>query len=228
MLKTTRSPDKPAPSKNNCSKPASGRNNGNGEVDEVGGVEHTKKLGKLKGQKMFKSRKLSKSGKSKSEKPKKPSKSGNSPNFGATESGPSFLAPEARSPFNRLRLAFTKAPILRYFDSEYHIWIKTDALGYVISDVLSQLASGTSLDWVITKTNLGQWHSIVFFSRKMIPTKTWYETHNGELLAIVKAFKTWRHYLEGYKHKVLILTDHNNFCRFMDTKSLSSRQVRWA
>lgn len=46
-------------------------------------------------------------------------------------------------------------------------------------------------------------------------------------MAIVEAFKTWRHYLEGCKHEVLVLTDHNNLCRFMDTKSLSSRQVRW-
>ena len=62
----------------------------------------------------------------------------------------------------------------------------------------------------------------------MILAETRYETHDGELLAIVKAFKTWRYYLEGYKHEVLVLTDHNNLCRFMDTKSLSSRQVRWA
>ena len=62
----------------------------------------------------------------------------------------------------------------------------------------------------------------------MIPAETRYETHNGELLAIVEAFKTWRHYLEGCKHKVLVLTDHNNLRQFMDTKSLSSRQVRWA
>ena len=27
---------------------------------------------------------------------------------------------------------------------------------------------------------------------------------------------------------MLVLTDYNNLCRFMDTKSLSSRQVRWA
>ena len=45
----------------------------------------------------------------------------------------------------------------------------------------------------------------------MISAKTWYETHNGELLAIVKIFKTWKHYLKGYKYKVLILTDYNNF-----------------
>ena len=62
----------------------------------------------------------------------------------------------------------------------------------------------------------------------MIPAETQYETYNGELLAIVKTFKTWRHYLEGCKYKVLVFTDHNNLCQFMDTKSLSSRQVRWA
>ena len=44
----------------------------------------------------------------------------------------------------------------------------------------------------------------------MIPAETQYKTYDGELLAIVEAFKTWRHYLEGYKHKVLVLTDHNN------------------
>ena len=62
----------------------------------------------------------------------------------------------------------------------------------------------------------------------MISAETWYETHNGELLAIVKVFKIWRYYLEGCKYKVLVLTDHNNLCHFMDTKSLSSRQVCWA
>ena len=62
----------------------------------------------------------------------------------------------------------------------------------------------------------------------MIPAETQYETHDGKLLAIVEAFKTWRHYLEGCKHEILVLTDHNNLCRFMDIKSLSSRQIRWA
>ncbi len=62
----------------------------------------------------------------------------------------------------------------------------------------------------------------------MIPAETWYETHNQELLAIVEAFKTWRHYLKGCKYEVLVFTDHNNLRQFMDTKSLSSRQVRWA
>ena len=60
----------------------------------------------------------------------------------------------------------------------------------------------------------------------MIPAETWYETHNNEFLAIVKAFKTWRHYLESCKHEVFVFTDNNNLRCFMDTKS--SRQVCWA
>ncbi len=69
---------------------------------------------------------------------------------------------------------------------------------------------------------------MAFFSKKIIPTETWYKTYNGELLAIIEAFKTWKHYLKGCKHEVLIYTDHINLQRFMDTKNLSSRQVQWA
>ena len=79
----------------------------------------------------------------------------------------------------------------------------------------------------IIRSNVN-WHPVAYFSRKMILAETQYETHDGELLAIVEAFKTWRHYLEGCKHEVLVLTDHNNLRHFMDTKSLSFIQVRWA
>ena len=64
---------------------------------------------------------------------------------------------------------------------------------------------------------------MAYFSKKMISAETYYKTHNGKLLAIVEAFQTWRDYLEGCKHEVLVLTDHNNLRRFMDTKSLSSK-----
>ena len=159
---------------------------------------------------------------------KKPSKSGNSPNFDAKEAGPNFLTPKARATFNRLQLAFTKAPILWHFEPKCHIWIETDTFGYAIGGVLSQLASETSPDEVVTKAELSYWHPVAFFSKKMIPTETRYKTHNGELLAIVEAFHTWRHYLEGCKYEVFVLTDLNNLRHFIDTKNLSSRQVRWA
>ena len=127
-----------------------------------------------------------------------------------------YLTAEARLAFTQWRKALTKAPILWHFDPKCHIRLETGVSGYAIARVLSQL----------TLDNLGQWHLIAFYSQKMIPTKTWYKTHDGELLAIVEAFKTWQHYLKDCKHKFLILTDYNNLCRFINPKSLSSCQVR--
>ena len=144
------------------------------------------------------------------------------------EAGTSFLTSEARLAFTQLRQAFVKAPILHHFDPESHIWIEPDASGYAIGGVLNQLSFGTKPDGIVIKSDLGQWHPVAFFFRKMIPVETRYKIHNSKLLAIVKVFKTWRHYLKGCKHKVLVFTDHNNLRHFMDTKNLSSRQVCWA
>ncbi len=127
----------------------------------------------------------------------------------------SFLTPEARKTFTKLRQAFVETLILNHFDPEHHIRIEIDTSDYAIGGILSQL----------TSDNSGQWHPVAFFSKKMIPAETRYETYNGELLAIIEAFKSWRHYLEGCKHEVLEPIDHNNLQYFIDTKSLSFRQV---
>ena len=131
-----------------------------------------------------------------------------------------FLTPGAKKAFNQLRQPFTKVLILWHFDLKCHIRIETDALGYAIEGVLSQLTSE------YLTSDQSQWHPVAYFLRKIISAETRYETHNGELLAIVEVFKTWKHYLEGCKHKVLMLINHNNLRQFMDTKCLSSCQVR--
>ena len=42
---------------------------------------------------------------------------------------PMFLTPGARKAFNHLKQVLIKAPILRHFDLESHIWIETDVSG---------------------------------------------------------------------------------------------------
>ena len=106
------------------------------------------KLGKSKSEKTSKSWNLAKS-------EKKLSKIGNSTNFNATKDGSKFLTPNARTAFNRLRLTFTKAPILWYFDPKYHIRFETDALGYASGGVLIQLVFETRPDGVVIKTDFG-------------------------------------------------------------------------
>lgn len=76
-------------------------------------------------------------------------------------------------------------------------------------------------------SEFGQWHLVAFFSQIMISVEIWYKTYNQEFLAIVEIFKTWCHYLDGCKYKVLVLIDYNNLCQFINTKNLSSCQVKW-
>ena len=57
-----------------------------------------------------------------------------------------FFIANARKTFIKLRSAFVEASILNHFNSERHIQIETDASGYAISRIFSQL----------TLDNLGQ------------------------------------------------------------------------
>ena len=73
--------------------------------------------------------------------------------------------------------------------------------------------------------NLRQWHPLSFFFQKMILAETRYKSHNNKFLAIIEAFKTWKHYLKRSQHEVFVLTNYNNLCQFINIKSLSPRQV---
>ena len=110
---------------------------------------------KLKIRKLSKSQKLSKFWIS-TKLGKKLLKSGNSSNFNIKKNGSSFSTFDAKTAFNRLRLAFIKALILWNFDSKYHIQIETNILDYAISGILYQLIFGTNFNGIITKTNLNQ------------------------------------------------------------------------
>ena len=100
-----------------------------------------------------------------------------------------FLTSSAKEVFNQLKQVFIKPLILRHFDLECHIQIEIDASGYAIGRVLSQLISDYLTSDHLT-SDQDQWHLVAYFLRKMIPAETCYKTHDGELLAIVEAFKT--------------------------------------
>ena len=97
--------------------------------------------------------------------------------------------------FQTLKRSFTEAPVLRHYDPALPLRVESDASNFAVAAVLSQLFGS-------------EWHPIAFWSRKMIPAECNYETHDQELLAVVLAFKEWRHYLKGAAHAVRVLTDH--------------------
>ena len=47
------------------------------------------------------------------------------------------------------------------------------------------------------------------------------------MLAIIKALKQWRAYLQETKNKTIIKSDHKNLQYFMTTKKLNEWQAQW-
>jgi hypothetical protein len=126
-----------------------------------------------------------------------------------------YWSSQAQEAFEELKHRFTSAPILHHFDPNLPIRLHTDASGFAISGIISQL-HGT------------EWHPVAFFSRKCIPAECNYGTPDLEMLAIVESMRHWRHYLEGARHPIQVLSDHKNLTTFMSTKVLNRRQARWA
>jgi hypothetical protein len=124
--------------------------------------------------------------------------------------------PEQSSAVAYLKDAFTSAPILYHFASERQTMVEIEASDFALGCVLSQ---------VIDK----RLHPVPFHSQKFNKAEVNYEIHDQELLAIITAFKEWRHYLERSKHQAIVYTDHKNLEYFMtESQLLNRRQARWA
>ncbi|KAI1002662.1 Transposon Tf2-9 polyprotein [Podosphaera aphanis] len=90
------------------------------------------------------------------------------------------------SAFNKLKRAFTTAPILAHFDPVKQNFLETDASDYVSSGILSQRDEGGIL------------HPVAFLSKKFDPAECNYEVYDKELLAIMR----WNEFLCEFDFRI--------------------------
>ena len=114
--------------------------------------------------------------------------------------------------FNELKTKLTEAPVLKPADPSRDYTVTCDGSDVAVGAVLSQIYDSGE-------------HPVAFESRKMNSAEANYPTHERELLAVIHALRTWRHYLEGKKFKVV--TDHYSLKYLMTQPNLSKRQARW-
>ncbi|XP_064877213.1 uncharacterized protein LOC135572713 [Oncorhynchus nerka] len=131
--------------------------------------------------------------------------------------GPLRWSAEADRAFNKLKALFTEAPVLAHPDPSLAFIVEVDATEAGVGAVLSQ-RSGTP-----PKLQL---RPCAFFSRKLSPVERNYDVEDRELLAVVRALKVWRHWLEGAKHPFFIWTDHQNLEYIRAARRLNPRQAR--
>ena len=127
--------------------------------------------------------------------------------------GPFRITDMAKESFQNIQTAFCSSPVLRQFDDTKQIFVEPDASVYAIGAILSQ------------EDENGRKHPVAYYSKKLTPEESRYRTPDQELLAVVYSMKHWRHFLEGARHQVIVLSDHNNLRWFNTTTKLSRRQV---
>jgi transposase InsO family protein len=132
-----------------------------------------------------------------------------------TKEGKSFeWSAATEAAFQKLKTALAKEPILVLPDPNVPYVVNTDASGFATGAVLQQ-DQGRGLQ------------PIAFLSKKMLDAETRYPVHEQELLAVIHALTTWRHYLLGSRFKVIVRTDHKSLQHFKTQPQLSGRQSRW-
>ncbi|CAJ0964878.1 unnamed protein product [Ranitomeya imitator] len=119
--------------------------------------------------------------------------------------------------FQKLKRRFSSAPVLCQPDVSLPFQVEVDASEIGAGAVLSQRGSDCSV-----------MKPCPFFFRKFSPAERNYDVGNRELLAMKWAFEEWRHWLEGAKHRVVVLTDHKNLTYLESAKRLNPRQARWS
>ena len=92
-----------------------------------------------------------------------------------------------------MKLALTSAPVLKVYDPELLVRVKSDASGTAVRAIL---------EW-----NHGQvWHPVEYFSNRLSDTESRYSAIEHEVLGCILAIDCWHLYLTGKAFD--ILTDH--------------------
>jgi len=120
--------------------------------------------------------------------------------------------PEQEEAFNLLKAKFINTPVLKYPRSVGRFILDTDASGFAIAGVLSQIQDGKEVP-------------LSFASNTLNKAQRNYCTTKRECLAIFVYFKKWKHFLSGSDY--IIRTDHNSLTWLLNFKEAEGMMGRW-
>ena len=105
--------------------------------------------------------------------------------------------------FKKLKRRFTKKPVLAAPDLNKKIRMGVNVLDYIMKRVLS-------IEYEDKK-----WKLVDFLSKSLNETERNYETHNKEMLAVIRGLENQRHLLKGIRFKFEFWTDYKNLEYFI-------------
>ena len=107
--------------------------------------------------------------------------------------------------------------ILRHFNSDLKIWLKTDVFDFVVAVILSQ----KKIDELL--------YFVTYMSKIMSSIECNYEIYDKEFLIIVRIFEKWHSKCaEIFVEKLIyVINNYRNLKHFMTIKQFNRRQIRW-
>ncbi|KAF8748203.1 hypothetical protein RHS01_10971 [Rhizoctonia solani] len=117
--------------------------------------------------------------------------------------------------FQGLKEAITNALVLCHTDPTKPYFLETDASGAALGSILSQCQED------------GRLHPLGFLSKSFKGAEQNYNTHNKELLAIIRSFEYWRIFLEGTLHPITVFTDHRNLEYWKESRTFNCCHAQW-
>jgi transposase InsO family protein len=117
--------------------------------------------------------------------------------------------------FQELKRRVTNRPVLAHSNPEKPYFLETDASGVAMGAILSQ------------RSDDGRLHPIAYMSKSFNDAERNYDTHDKELLAIIKALEEWQIFLEGTPQPITVFTDHRNLEYWRKSRSFNRRHARW-
>ncbi|KAF8754944.1 hypothetical protein RHS01_05434 [Rhizoctonia solani] len=117
--------------------------------------------------------------------------------------------------FQGLKDTITNAPVLCHANPSKPYFLETDASGAALGSILSQQQED------------GRLHPLGFLSESFKGAEQNYNTHNKELLAIIRSFEYWRIFLEGTLHPITVFTNHCNLEYWKESRTFNCCHARW-
>ena len=95
---------------------------------------------------------------------------------------------------------------------------------FIIKANTSQFATGAVL---LQEDSNGKEHSAGYLTHSLLPAECNYQVYNHEFLAILRALRKWRHYIQGSPFTTIVWTDHANLTYYRSPQRLTGWQTRW-
>ena len=114
-----------------------------------------------------------------------------------------------------IKMAICSEPVLCHPDPLKPYYLETNASGVAMGAILNQCQED------------GKLHPVGYMSKSFTDVEKNYDTHDKELLAIIKALEHWHIFLKGTEKPITVFTDHQNLEYWQKAQNFNQRHAQW-